>query len=189
MWYVVWLLLLQLFIIRPHHHTTYKDAAYHYRWSSMVCWSDAGLLVQTVVQKRISQLRCHLGFGINGSFEPLLDRGPDPHAWRWNFEGKKGLAQVMSSSQYIQNNSAAVRNVCCWRLLGCTGWWGTHWQIRLNRPCAVVMRPYVKLLWPAVFFVQKWQTWGLGLVWWLGLRVVVDVHHSSVSSPVGRCVN
>jgi len=24
------------------------------------------------------------------------------------------------------------------------------WQIRLNRPCAAAMRPYVKLLWPLV---------------------------------------
>jgi len=24
------------------------------------------------------------------------------------------------------------------------------WRIRLNRPCAAAMRPYVKLLWPLV---------------------------------------
>jgi len=27
---------------------------------------------------------------------------------------------------------------------------GGTWRIRLNRPCAVAMRPYVKLLWPLV---------------------------------------
>jgi len=27
---------------------------------------------------------------------------------------------------------------------------GATWQIRLNHPCAVAMRPYVKLLWPLV---------------------------------------
>jgi len=33
-------------------------------------------------------------------------------------------------------------------------WMGVHtgatWPIRLNRPCAAAMRPYVKLLWPLV---------------------------------------
>jgi len=27
---------------------------------------------------------------------------------------------------------------------------GATWQIRLNRPCVMAMRPYVKLLWPLV---------------------------------------
>jgi len=27
---------------------------------------------------------------------------------------------------------------------------GVTWWIRLNRPCAAAMRPYVKLLWPLV---------------------------------------
>jgi len=27
---------------------------------------------------------------------------------------------------------------------------GATWRIRLNRPCAAAMRPYVKLLWPLV---------------------------------------
>jgi len=29
---------------------------------------------------------------------------------------------------------------------------GATWRIRLNRPCAAAMRPYVKLLWPLVYF-------------------------------------
>jgi len=29
---------------------------------------------------------------------------------------------------------------------------GGTWLIRLNRPCAAVMRPYVKLHWPLVLF-------------------------------------
>jgi len=32
----------------------------------------------------------------------VLDGGPDPHTWMDNFDGKKGLAQDMSSSQYTQ---------------------------------------------------------------------------------------
>ena len=34
---------------------------------------------------------------------------------------------------------------------------GTYWRhrrIRLNRPSAAAMRPYVKLLWPLVFYLQ-----------------------------------
>jgi len=30
---------------------------------------------------------------------------------------------------------------------------GATWRIRLNRPCAAAMRPYVKLLWPLVIIV------------------------------------
>jgi len=30
---------------------------------------------------------------------------------------------------------------------------GATWRIRLNRQCAAAMRPYVKLLWPLVFFL------------------------------------
>jgi len=32
---------------------------------------------------------------------------------------------------------------------------GATWQIRLNRPCAAAMRPYVKLLWPLVIFCRN----------------------------------
>jgi len=40
--------------------------------------------------------------------------------------------------------------------------WGAHWRhldIRLNRPCAAAMRPYVKLLWPLVkfWFLHHWK--------------------------------
>ena len=30
---------------------------------------------------------------------------------------------------------------------------GATWRIRLNRPCAAAMRPYVKLLWPLVIII------------------------------------
>ena len=42
---------------------------------------------------------------------------------------------------------------------------GATWQIRLNRPCAAAMRPYVKLLWPLVVVVFHWvlyHTWFVG---------------------------
>jgi len=32
---------------------------------------------------------------------------------------------------------------------------GGIWQIRLNHPCAVVMQPYVKLLWPLVWYWHR----------------------------------
>jgi len=30
---------------------------------------------------------------------------------------------------------------------------GATWRIRLNHPCVAAMRPYVKLLWPLVWFL------------------------------------
>jgi len=52
---------------------------------------------------------------------------------------------------------------------------GASWRIRLNRPCAAAMRPYVKLLWPFVaylnhhclfqrfcFLVLLWSPYGIG---------------------------
>jgi len=36
----------------------------------------------------------------------VLARGPDPHMWRGNFDGKKGPAEDMTGSWYTQSNSA-----------------------------------------------------------------------------------
>jgi len=45
-----------------------------------------------------------------------------------------------------------LRNVAMAKFFGCLYLWCTFAtrQIRLNRPCAAAMRPYVKLLWPLV---------------------------------------
>ena len=47
-----------LLVIRPHHSTTYVDAAYCYRPSSVVCLSHWAL------QKRLNRSRCRLGWGL-----------------------------------------------------------------------------------------------------------------------------
>jgi len=55
-------------IIRPHRSTTYLDAAYCYRPSSVVCLSEArssvGLSQLWALQKRVNWSRCHLGCGL-----------------------------------------------------------------------------------------------------------------------------
>jgi len=41
----------------------------------------------------------------------VLDRGPDPHTSRGNFEGEKGLLHDMLGSQYTQSNSAGAESL------------------------------------------------------------------------------
>ena len=57
--------------------------------------------------------------------------------------------------------------LCGWRLQGCSLLDGVHidatWQIRLNRPCAAAMRPYVKILWPLL----------ISALWAVCLHVVI----------------
>jgi len=55
------------FIFRPHRSTTYADAAYCYRQSSVVCRSvglSVGLSVTLSLQKRLHRSRCRLGWGL-----------------------------------------------------------------------------------------------------------------------------
>jgi len=103
--YVKLLRQLVIIISRPHRSTTYVDAAYCYRSSSVlsICRS-VGLLacrsVCTVVwaqKKRLNRSRCRLGYmGSDGPKELgyVLD-GPRPPLQipsreRGNFEGRKG---------------------------------------------------------------------------------------------------
>jgi len=98
---------------KPHHNTTYVDAAYSYRPSSVVCGS-VGLSVVCLI----------LGVGFRGQ------------AIRWRhsrFRGSKGCCH----GNHLWLSIYGVHN-------------GATWRIRLNRPCAAAMRPYVKLLWQLV---------------------------------------
>jgi len=53
----------------------------------------------------------------------------------------------MLKEAQVQSYSPCGANVLsCGRI-------GATWQIRLNRPSAAAMRPYVKLLWPLVIIV------------------------------------
>ena len=66
-----------------------------------------------------------------------LDRDPDPHIRRCNFEWEKWSAQVMSGGQYSQSDSAGSALIWFACQLACT-----RSECTLNRPCAAVMRPY-----------------------------------------------
>jgi len=81
----------------------------------------------------------------------VFDGGPDPHMGRGNFEGVKGPTRTcpdMSGDRYTESDSAGGSTGMVQMPTGVTRWRCTltTWRIRLNRPCAAAMRPYVKLL-------------------------------------------
>jgi len=80
------------YIFRLHRSTTYVDAAYSYRPSSMVCRS-VGLSV-TLVRRAKTAAPIELPFGLRTLVGPgnhVLDGGPDP-PWEWaNFGGRMGV--------------------------------------------------------------------------------------------------
>ena len=130
------LLLLLLDIIRPHRSTTYADAAYCYRPSSVVCRS----VCQSVTAVSHAEMAEPINLGIR--------RGPDSR-WKGAIMRRKKAAHC-KVVQKRQNRSIFH--------LGCGLWWsqgsvyqvavhtGATWQIPLNRPCAAAMQPAVKLL-------------------------------------------
>ena len=114
----------------------------------------------------------------------------------------------MSGGRYTQSGVQPVRCRCH---LGCTRWdqIGATWQIRLNRPCAAAMQPYIKLLWPVLLllyhsawnriwvFLQYFaksvniteveeQRASLIALWWHVLRTVLVVVFSSEARHVRR---
>jgi len=91
---------------------------------------------------------------LGGPKDHVLDGGPDPHTWRGNFEGEKGLARDMfvRGSIYSKQLSRGRHRYgvhASWGALE-----GVHigatWQIQLNRPCVAAMQRCVKLLWSLV---------------------------------------
>jgi len=56
------LIIAVLVIIRPHRSTTYVDAAYCYRSSSMVCRSVCLSVTLVSPAKMAGQMRCRLGW-------------------------------------------------------------------------------------------------------------------------------
>jgi len=89
-------LLLSLIVLRPHRSTTYVDAVYSYRPSSMVCLS-IGLYVcrsVTLVSPAKTAAPIELPFGLRtwvGPGNHVLDGGPDPSMGRGKFWGRMGI--------------------------------------------------------------------------------------------------
>ena len=82
---------------------------------------------------------------------PYFNHCPHAKEQFWG-EGQARTCSDMSGNWYTQSESTGEEPVLrgCW--LGCTGWGhiGATWRIRLNRPCAAVLRPHVKLLRPVI---------------------------------------
>ena len=71
-----------IIIIRPHRSTTYVDAAYCYRPSSMVCRTV------TLVRPAKTAAPIKMPFGSRTRVGPgnhVLDRGPDLPNWKGQF--------------------------------------------------------------------------------------------------------
>jgi len=79
-------------IVRPHCSTTYVDAAYSYRPSSVVCWSICQSV--TLVSPAKTAALIELPFGLRtwvGPGNHVLDGGPDPPWEVANFWGRMGV--------------------------------------------------------------------------------------------------
>ena len=78
-------------VFRPHRSTTYVDAAYPYRPSSVVCRSV------TLVSPAKTAAPIELPFGLRTLVHPgnhVLDGGPDPPMGRGKFLGENGRSIV-----------------------------------------------------------------------------------------------
>jgi len=85
-------------VFRPHRSTTYVDAAYSYRPSSVVCLS-VGLSV-TLVSPAKTATPIELPFGLRtwvGPGNHVLDGGPDPPKGRGKFLEENGRPIVKYS--------------------------------------------------------------------------------------------
>ena len=98
----------------------------------------------------------------------VLDGGPDFRTGRSNFKGKRGRPVVKYSHTLPWAVQKRLNRWRC-RLGFGLGWaqgslrqlgvhTGATWRIPLNRPCAVAMRPYVKLLWPLDTHLNNYYT-------------------------------
>jgi len=93
------------------------------------------------------------GVDLRGPKNHVLDRGPDPHARRGDFEGEHaGYAWTCPSIDILKTTRQGAELLQYGYRLGVLGrvHIGTTWQIRLNHLCVAAMRPYVKLLWQLV---------------------------------------
>jgi len=85
---------------------------------------------------RIVKYRDFLSWAVQKTAEPI-----DLPFWLWTQVGWR--AERSTSSVVFAR----------WHQCALIGWHiGATWRIRLNRPSAAAMRPYVKLLWPLVLF-------------------------------------
>ena len=110
--------------------------------------------------------------------EPCIRLRPEPHA-KGQFWGGKGRPIV----KYRDSLQWAVQKWKnpLWCRLGCGldprdhvsdgVYIGATWRIRLNRPCATAMQPYVKLLWPFV----KYGMWYCNTFWTIFLQYSIAV--------------
>jgi len=153
---------------RSHRSTSYVDAAYCYRPSSVICRSVCH-----------TSEHCKNGWTDRATVWVEDSGGPRKPRIRWGSRypiGRGKLGEISAHCRYRDFLSWAVQerlngSIC--RLDCGLGWakgstrsivfarWhqcvymgrhnGATWRIRLNSPSAAVMRSYVKLLWPLVF--------------------------------------
>ena len=177
-------------IVRPHRSTMHTDAAFCYRWGSIVCLS--------------------VGWSVCHDCKPVQKRITDRHAiWNADSGGSGGGGLKEPSSMYytkVQNSQSQMATLkgksggplsvmTCAKtteLIEMPIWmwtWvgprkhaldgvhiGTTRQIRLNRPRAAAMRPFVKLLWPLTlhcYMVAK-----------ININILQSIQHNSNNSLI-----
>jgi len=116
--------------------------------ASVVCHCQSVCLSRlSALQKWLNRSRCSLRLWLGWPKEPYVG-GPDPHMWSSNFEGEMGPAEYIPRHVWWSIYSKRGRtSMIRWDHIGAT------WQIQLNRPCTVAMRPYIKLLWPVLLLL------------------------------------
>jgi len=107
--------------VMPHRSTTYADAAYCYRPSSVVCLSVCLSVCHTIVSPAKTAGQVEMPFGLRTWVGPRNhDGGPDPHG-KGQFWGGKGRPIVKYSHTL---RWAVQKQLNLWRcLLGC----GLEW--------------------------------------------------------------
>jgi len=76
------------------------------------------------------------GTRVQGSKEPRIRWGPDPHTQRGNFQGENGPAEGMLG--HFQRLTCSKR-LCRGAPMPIRVHIGATWRIQLNRPCAAAM--------------------------------------------------
>ena len=151
-------LLWPLVIIRPHCSTTYVDAAYCYKPSSVVCqsvclpvchtsepckngWTDRDAVI--VLKIRV------------GPQNHVLEGGPDPQ-WEGAILRRGRTYPGMPDDTAVSCAKMAEPidlPFTLWPRMG-------RRKHKFNRPSAAAVRPYAKLLWPLVMVL--WPPYGIG---------------------------
>jgi len=132
-----------------------------YRWSCMVCQSVGWLIFHDCEP-------CKNGWTDRYAVWDVDLGGPTAHvfdgvqiacmkALKGQFWGLKGAGPGHGCTcpvvDILKATQEGAELIWCRCSLGCTTWEvhiGATWRIRLNRSCAAMMPPYVKLLWPLV---------------------------------------